>query len=166
MRQPDRERRESAQLLRSLDFCKFASAWLHVDAFLSRSGSSHFRYTLLPRSESSQQLRQMCFPMASFGHLSVQIWMGHFPRQVYHQKLMADVLGCCIWTPFCLDLDEAIFEPMYTLPKLLQNCFHMASFGHLSVPDLDQAHFRTKEHPLKAMFRIILVSLRTWVDRR
>ena len=28
---------------------------------------------------------------------------------------------------------SAIFEPRYTLPKLLQICFHMASFGHLSV---------------------------------
>ena len=90
-------------------------------------------YTLLPKSGSSQKLPQMCFPMASFGHISVQIWIGHFPRQVYPQKLMADLLGCCIWTPFCPDQDQAIFEPMYTLPKLLQICFHMASFGHLSV---------------------------------
>ena len=38
-----------------------------------------------------------------------------------------------IWTPFCPDLDQAIFEPRYTFPKLWQICFQMASFGHLSV---------------------------------
>ena len=28
-----------------------------------------------------------------------------------------------IWTPFCPDLDQAIFEPRYALPKLWQICF-------------------------------------------
>jgi len=30
-------------------------------------------------------------------------------------------------------MDQAIFEPRYTFPKLWQICFQMASFGHLSV---------------------------------
>ena len=55
---------------------------------------------------------------------------------------MADLLpDGFIWTPFCPDLDQAIFEPMYTLPKLWLICFQMASFGHLFRPDLDHAIF-------------------------
>ena len=76
----------------------FASRWLHLDAFLSRSGSSQFR------------------------------------AQVHFPKAMAELLPVgFIWIPFCPDLDQAIFEPRYTLPKVWQICFQMVSFGHISV---------------------------------
>ena len=47
---------------------RLASTRFHLDTLLSRSGSSHFapRYTF-PKPW------QICFHMASFGHLSVQI---------------------------------------------------------------------------------------------
>ena len=38
-----------------------------------------------------------------------------------------------MWTPFCPDLNQTIFEPGYTLPKLRLIWFHMASFGHISI---------------------------------
>ena len=40
-------------------------------------------------------------------------------------------------------MDQAIFEPRYTFPKLWQICFQMASFGHLSV----QIWIRTLSSP-------------------
>ena len=47
---------------------------------------------------------------------------------------MREESACNVWNPhFCQDLDEAIVEPRYTLQMLWQICFHMASFGHLSV---------------------------------
>ena len=47
---------------------------------------------------------------------------------------MADLLpDGFILIPFGADLDQAIFEPRYTFPKLWQICFQMVSFGHLSV---------------------------------
>ena len=48
--------------------CGFASRWLHSETFLSRSGSSHFE----PRYTFPKPLR-ICFQMASFGYLSIQI---------------------------------------------------------------------------------------------
>ena len=59
---------------------------------------------------------------------------GHFRNQIHHPEAMAYLLPYgFIQTPFCRDLDHAIFKPGYTLPKLWQICVHMASFGHLSV---------------------------------
>ena len=117
------------------------------------------RYTLT-------KLWQICFHVASFGHLSVQIWIKpfskpdtppqsygifasiwlhsdtflsrsgscHFRTRIHFPKAMADLRQYgFIWTPFCADLDQSIFEDRYTPPKLWQICFHMASFGHLLV---------------------------------
>ena len=38
-----------------------------------------------------------------------------------------------ILTPFNPDLDQAVFEPRDTIPKLWQICFQMASFGYFFV---------------------------------
>ena len=60
--------------------------------------------------------------------------LSHFQIQIHRPKAMADLLpDGFIWTPFCPDPDQAIFEPKYTFPKRWQICFRMALFGHLSV---------------------------------
>ena len=51
------------------------------------------------------------------------------------------------WTPFCPDLDQAIFEPRDTIPKLWQICFQMASFGHLSLQIWIRPFSRPRTHP-------------------
>ena len=44
-----------------------------------------------------------------------------------------DICSVSCVNRFCLDLDQAIFEPRYARPKSLQICFQMASFGRLFV---------------------------------
>ena len=114
---------------------------------------------------TSNKPLQICFQMASFGHLSVRIWIrqlsnpetpsqsyGRFTSRWLHLETVRSRFGLSrfqvhrhikktiadfvrygfIRTPFCPDLDQAIFEPRYTFPKPLQICFQMASFGCLS----------------------------------
>ena len=55
---------------------------------------------------------QICFHMASFRHLSVQVWSGYCRAQVHLPKAVTDLLPYgFIWTPFCPDLDQATFAP-------------------------------------------------------
>ena len=61
---------ERVRSLRSQSYCRFASILLLLDTFLSRSKPNHFRTQMhLPK------LGLICFQMASFGYLSVQIWI-------------------------------------------------------------------------------------------
>ena len=54
--------------------------------------------------------------------------------RLHIHKTIADLFpDGFIWTPFRPDLDQAIFEPRDTIPKLWHICFQMASFGHLYV---------------------------------
>ena len=79
------------------------------------------------------KLWQICFQMASFGHLSVQILIKPFSNSDNYLKAIQDLFpNGFILTPFSPDLDQVIFEPRHTIPKLWQICFQMASFGHLS----------------------------------
>ena len=83
-------------------------------------------------------------PSKSYGRFA-PIWLhldtvlsrsasSHFRNLIHLPKAMADLLPYgFIWIPFCPDLHQTIFEPRYTFQKLWQICFHMASFGYLSV---------------------------------
>ena len=104
---------------------------------------------------------QICSRKASFGHLSVQIWIkpfsspgthaqihykyapiwlqldnfpsrskpSHLRRRVHLPETIADLFPYgFIWTRFCPDLSQAIFEPRCTFPWLLRIYSHMA-FG-------------------------------------
>ena len=58
----------------------------------------------------------------------------NFRSQIYIPKAMVDSRpNGFIWTLFFSDLDQAIFEARYTIPKLWQICVRMASFGHFSI---------------------------------
>lgn len=85
--------------------CRFDSSWLHLDAFLTRSGSSQFR-TQTHHNRAQIRLPEAIADLLQFGF---------------------------VWTPSCQDLDQAIFEPRYSCPKPRLICFNLASFGHLSV---------------------------------
>ena len=137
----------------TLSYGRYASIWLHLDTFLLRSGSGHlpkamadvlpygFIWTpfypdldqaIFETRYAFPKLQQICFRMASFGYLSVQIWIKPFsntgtPSQSY---------GKCasIW----LHLDTFLsrsgsghFQPQMHLPKAMAKLFHMASFRHL-----------------------------------
>ena len=80
---------------------------------------------------------QMCFQMASFDTFRSRSGSSHFRIQRHHPKAMSDLLpDGFIWIPFNPDLDQAMFEPSDTIPKLWQICFSRASCRHLSI-DLD-----------------------------
>ena len=83
--------------------------------------------------------------MASFDTFLSKYKSSHFQTQIHLPKSIAKLLPYgFIWTPVRPGLDQTIFEPRYTFPKLLQICFHMASFGHLFCPDINQAMFKPK----------------------
>ena len=65
----------------SQSYCKFATKLLHFNTFLSRSGSDHFRARrALPEAVSN------LVHIASFGHLSVQIWTKPFSSPTSQSK--------------------------------------------------------------------------------
>ena len=114
----------------SRSHCKFAPIWLHLVTFLSKYKSSHF--------QAQKHLSKSCCRSASIWlHLETFLCRcrsSHFQAQVHLPKSITNLLPYgFIWTPFCPNIDQAIFEPRYTFPKPLQICSHMASFGHLSV---------------------------------
>ena len=51
------------------------------------------------------------------------------------------------WYLFCPDLDQSIFKPRYTFPEGWRICFHMASFGRLSVKILIMQFSNPDTHP-------------------
>ena len=102
-----RERRERVQLLGPRNSCRVASEWLHVDTFLSRSESNHFR--TLVHSQSYGRFASLWI------HLDIYLSRSessHFRTLVHPPKAMADLLPYGFtWTSFCPDPDQSIFEP-------------------------------------------------------
>ena len=122
--------------------------------------------------------------MASFGHLSVRIWIrqlsnpetpsqsyGRFTSRWLHletvrsrfglsrfqvhrhiKKTIADfVPDGFIRTPFCPDLDQAIFEPRYIFPK--SHCRFASRLLHLDavLPGSGSGHFRIRRRTPKTI---------------
>ena len=134
------------------DLCLACLACL---ACLERSGriNASVSCPTLRFAHTSQKPLQICFKIASFGHLSVRIWIRPFSipetqsqsysrfarhRGIRISKTIADLFpDGFIWTPFRPDLDQAILGTRDTIPRRWQICFQKASFGHLFRRDLD-----------------------------
>ena len=83
------------------------------------------------------QLWQMCFHMASFGYLSVQIRISHVRRQVHHQKLLQIRFHMASFGHLSFQIKIKPFSNQST-PS--QTCFRFASCGLIWIPfcqDLD-----------------------------
>ena len=126
--------------------CRFAPRWLHLDAFLFRSGSSHFgsrrRFPktiadLFPDgfiripfcSDLNQAISNPGTPSQSRrGFASIELHLdaflfrsgsSHFGSRRRFPKTTADLVpDGFIRTPFRPDPDQAIFKPRYQLPVL------------------------------------------------
>ena len=62
--------------------------------------------------------RKICFHWLHLDTFLSRSEPSHFRTQMHLPETMADLLpDGFIWTPFCPDLDQAIFEPMYTFKK-------------------------------------------------
>ena len=67
---------------------------------------------------------QICSHMASFGHLSVQVWIKQFRTQIHLSRAVANLLPSgFIWTPSSPEINQAIFKPNHTFqnPSQMQN---------------------------------------------
>ena len=108
-------------------YCGSAPIWLNLDTFLSRSGASNF---LSPGAHSQihYNLAPIWFHLDTFLSRSGS---SNFRTRIHLPETIADLLPYgFIWTPFCPDLDQAIFKPRYTFPKLLQICFSTCVFSN------------------------------------
>ena len=120
------------------DLCLACLACL---ACLERSGriNASVSCPTLRFAHTSQKPLQICFKIASFGHLSVRIWIRPFSipetqsqsysrfarhRGIRISKTIADLFpDGFIWTPFRPDLDQAIFRQQTHYPKAMANVF-------------------------------------------
>ena len=110
--------------------CIFSRDATLVDTSQRKSSECQHRY-IFP---SAILILQISVHMASFRNISVQMLIKPFSSPDTPSRSHSNLLPYgFILTLFRPDLDQAIFEPRDTFPKQLQICFHMASFGHLSV---------------------------------
>ena len=125
--------------------CRFVSRWRHLDTFLFGSGSGHFRNQRhIPRlwqicfqktsfghlfveiwikpfpspHKHPQHHIRFCTRWHHSDTLLSRSGSSHFRTQIHLPKAIASLLpDCLIWTPFCPDLNQAIFESGDASPK-------------------------------------------------
>ena len=121
---------------------------LFPDSFIWRPFRPDLDQAIFEARDAIPKLRQICFQMASFGQLSVKILIKPFPSPHTPLQTIADLVpDGFIRTPFCPDLDPAMFEPRHTFPKPLQICFQMESFGRLFVQIWIRPFSNPETHP-------------------
>ena len=122
------------QPLRSRSYCRFATVSLHGTPVVKTHAYIIKRPMVACSARGAEGRRTKSGARRPHIYVPHRSASSHFRNLIPLPKAMADLLPYgFIWTPFCPDLHQAIFEPRYTFQKLWQICFHMASFGHRSV---------------------------------